>query len=127
MNVGKTEFAELDVLCYMHLLLIIKPWRACAAGIVVVSLCVCLSVTALTATYLVCKAKVRYHMVLYGVLQICNVWLSLKTLLSKVMALFAYHYCLPCSLTSSRWTEETALSSFLDEKCVHSSSAPVND
>ena len=32
-----------------------------------------MSVTALTATYLVCKTKVRYHRVVYGVLQICNV------------------------------------------------------
>ena len=63
-------------------------------------------------------------MVIYDVLQICNVWLSLKVLLSKVMALFAYHYCLPRSLTSSRWTEETAVSS---EECVRSSIAPVNN
>ena len=100
---------------------------ACAAGVTVVSLYVCLSVTTLTATYLVRKAKVRYHMVLYGVLQICNVWLLLKTLLSKVMALFAYYYCLPRSLASSRWTEETAVSSFLDEECVCSLIVPVND
>ena len=105
----------------------INPRRACTAGITVVSLCVCLSVTAVTATYLVRKAKVRYHMVLYSDLQICNMWLSLKTLLSKVMALFAYHYCLPRSLASSRWTEETAVSSFLDEECVCSLIVPVND
>ena len=45
---------------------------------------VCLSITALTATYLICKAKVRYHRILYGVLQICNVWISLKTLVQKL-------------------------------------------
>ena len=73
--------------------------------------CVCLSVTVLAATYLVCKAKVRYHRVLNGVLQICNVGISLKTLHSKVMVLFAYHHRLPQSLKSSRWTEETAVSS----------------
>ena len=93
----------------------------CAARVTVVSLTVCvcvctvsvcLSVTTLTATYLVCKTKVRYHRVLYGVLQTCNVWISLKMLRSKVMALFAYHRCLPHSLKSSRWTEETAVSSF---------------
>ena len=77
-----------------------------------VCVCVCLSATALTATYLVCKAKVRHHRVIYGVLQIYNVWISLKTLRSKVMALFAYHRCLPYSLKSSRWTEEPAVSSF---------------
>ena len=78
------------------------PRHACTAGVTVVSLCVCWSVSALTATYLIRKGKVRYHMVLYSVLQICNMWLSLKTLLSKVMALFAYHYCLPRSLTSAQ-------------------------
>ena len=42
---------------------------------VCVCVCVCVSVTALIATYLICKAKMRYHTcrVLYGVLQICNV------------------------------------------------------
>ena len=70
-----------------------------------VCLSVCLSVTMLAATYLACK-------VLYGVLQICNVWISLKTFRSKVMALFAYHRCLPHSLKSSRWTEETVVNSF---------------
>ena len=54
---------------------------------VCVCVCVCLSVTALTTTYLVCKAKVRYHRVLYGVLQICNMLIQLRTLRSKVMAL----------------------------------------
>ena len=95
---------------------------ACAARVTVVSLSVCvsicLSVTVLTATYLICKAKVRYHRVLYGVLQICNVWTLLKKLRSKVMALFAYHCCLPHSLKRSRWTEETAVSCFQDEECA---------
>ena len=50
---------------------------------------VCVStVTALTATYIILKSMVRYHRGLHGVLNICNVWLSLKTLCSKVMALF---------------------------------------
>ena len=86
---------------------------ACARG-TVVSLCVCvcvcmcmcvyLSVTTLTAAYIILKSKVRYHRGLHGVLNICNVWLSLKTLCSKVMASFTYHGCLPHSLTSSRRT-----------------------
>ena len=78
---------------------------ACARG-TVVGLCVCvyLSVTALTATYIILKSKVRYHRGLHGVFNICNVWLSLKTLYSKVMASFTYHGCLPRSLTSSRRT-----------------------
>ena len=73
---------------------------------------VCLSVTVLTAANFVCKAKVRYHRVLHDIIQICNVWISLKTLRPKVMVLFAYHRCLPRSLKSSRWTKDTAASSF---------------
>ena len=44
----------------------------------------------------------RYHRVFMVFLHICNVWLSLKTLYSKVMASFAYHCCLPYSLISSQ-------------------------
>ena len=82
-----------------------------------VCLSVCLSVCLLPTNF-VCKAKVRYHRVLHDVLQTCNVWISIKTLCSKVMALFAYHHCLPRSLKSSRWTEEAAVSSF-KTKSVH--------
>ena len=94
---------------------VINPQRMRSKGYSSQFVCVCVSVTTLTATYLVYKAKVRYHRVLYGVLQICNVWISLKTLCSKVMALFAYHRC---SLKSSRWTEETAVVLF-KTKSVH--------
>ena len=85
--------------------IILLTLSACARG-TVVTLCVCvcvcvyLSVTALTATYIILKSKVRYQRGLHGVLNICNVWLSLKTLCSKVMASFAYHGCLPRSLHS---------------------------
>ena len=54
-------------------------------------MCVCVyvyaysSVTVLIATYLVCKAKVRY-----GILQICNVHVDFaENPLFKVMVLFA--------------------------------------
>ena len=40
--------------------------------------CVCLSVTALAATYLVCMSKVRHHRVPCRLLKICIVWTSLK-------------------------------------------------
>ena len=83
-----------------------------------VCVCVCLSVTALTTTYLICKAKVRYHRVLYGVLQICNMLIQLRTLRSKVMALLAYHCCLPYSLMSYLWIEEIAVGSFQNEECA---------
>ena len=72
---------------YLHSLTL----SACAARVTIVNLSVGLSVTALTATNFVCKAMVRYHRVLHDVLQIYNVWISLKTLRSKVMALFVSH------------------------------------
>ena len=37
-----------------------------------------LSVTAVSATYMIFESKMRYHWVLCGVLQICNVWFSLR-------------------------------------------------
>ena len=61
-------------------------------------------------------------MVLYGDLQ-CVAFA--KNTSFKIYGL--YHYCLLRSLMSSRWTEETAVSYFLDEGCVRSSIAPVND
>ena len=80
----------------------------CVQGYILCTLGVCvsvyLSVTTLTATYNILKSKVRYHGVLHDVLNICNVWLSLKPLCSKVMASFTCHACLPCSLTSSQRT-----------------------
>ena len=43
------------------------------------------------------------------------VWPSLKTLCSTVLASFLDCHCLPRFLTSSRWTEETAIASFQRE------------
>ena len=40
--------------------------------------CVCMSVTALAATYLVCMSKVRHHGVPCRLLKNCIVWISLK-------------------------------------------------
>ena len=45
----------------------------------VVILCVCVSVTTLAATYLVCKSKLRCYTVSYGVPNVCIVWNPLKT------------------------------------------------
>ena len=42
------------------------------------SCCVCVSVTALVATYLVYMSKVRQHTVSCRLLKICIVWTSLK-------------------------------------------------
>ena len=43
-----------------------------------VCVCVCLSVTALAATYLVCMSKLRHHRVPCRLLKLCIVWISLK-------------------------------------------------
>ena len=43
-----------------------------------VCLSVCLSVTALAATYLVCMSKLRHHRVPCRLLKLCIVWISLK-------------------------------------------------
>lgn len=50
-----------------------------------------LSVTVLTATNFVCKAKVRYRRVLHDILQICNLRILLKLLRSKSYGVI----CLP--------------------------------
>ena len=65
------------------------------------SVCVCLSVTTLAAIYLVFTSKIRCLRVLYGVFQICNVWLLLRILCLKVLASSADHSGLPRFLTSS--------------------------
>ena len=50
-----------------------------------------MSVTALTATYLVYMSKARQHTVSCRLLKICIVWASLKTFCSRDMTLFACH------------------------------------
>ncbi len=75
------------------------------------SLClsVCLSVCyheILSAAYLVCTSKTKFYRVVYGVFKVFVVWISLKTLPSKVLATSAGHRCLPHSLASFRWTKE---------------------
>ena len=77
-----------------------------------------LSVITLAATYLICSSKIGRPRILYGVFQIFNVWLLLKMLCFKVLASFADHRSLPCSLTSSRWTKEPAMASFLGKEYV---------
>ena len=48
----------------------------------------CVSVTALAATYLVYKSQVRCYKVLGGVSNQCVVWILLKTLCSPVLPSF---------------------------------------
>jgi hypothetical protein len=50
------------------------------------------------------------------------VWISLKTLCSKVLATFADHYCLLCLLMSSRSMKGTASDHFISRLVVCRSS-----
>ena len=54
-----------------------------------VYLCICVSVTKLAATYLVCGSKVQLCKVPYDVPNTCIAWISLKTLCPPVLASFA--------------------------------------
>ena len=69
------------------------------------SLCVCLSVIVLAATYFVYKSQVRCYKVPCGISMLCIVWSSLKTLVSPVLESFAYNRCLPHSLDRMNSTE----------------------
>jgi hypothetical protein len=53
------------------------------------------------------------------------VWLSLKTLCSRVLASFTGHRRLSCFLASFRWTMETAMTSFQLEEYVWSAIDPT--
>ena len=46
------------------------------------------------------------------------VWISLKTLCSKVLTTFAHHCCFICFLLSSRSMKVTATASFQEDQCV---------
>ena len=59
------------------------------ARVTVVILCICVSVTTLTATYLVCESKVQFYKVPYSVPNACIVYISLKMLCSPALASFA--------------------------------------
>ena len=63
---------------------------------------VCLSVTKLAATYLVCKSKLRCYTILYGVPNACIVWISLKTLCLPVLTSFADGKLLDFSLSGTQ-------------------------
>ena len=91
---------------------------------VCVCVCVCVSTTK-SATYLVYTSKTKCHRVLYDVFKVFVVWLSLKTLCSRVLASFAGHHRLPCSPVTSRWTKETAVTSFQHEECACLAIAPI--
>ena len=80
----------------------------------------------LAATYLVYTSQVRFHRVIYAVIKVLVVWLSLKTLCSKVLTWFSDHNCLAGFMTRSRWTKETAMASFQQDWCVEVVVAPTD-
>ena len=69
--------------------------------LVVLSVCVCVSVTTKSAAYLVYTSKAKCHRVLYSVFKIFVLWLSLKTLRLKVLESFTDYHCLHLFLRSS--------------------------
>ena len=87
---------------------------------VVICVCasVCLSVSLLPQNQ-VPTSFLRRKQILYGVSNVFTVWLSLKILLSRVMAPFAGHCCLPRSLANVRRPNETAMASFQLEKYIY--------
>ena len=104
-------------------LVLLNPWRMrCRVTVVILCVCVCvclsvcLSIAAKSAAYLVFTLQTKFYRVLYGVFNVFTVWLSLKTLCSRVLASFAGHRCLPRSLASFQWTNEIAMASFQLEK-----------
>ena len=77
-----------------YISLFINTRRACTARVTVLSLyvcvCVCESVTSLTAMPLTHRYKVRYESNKNALLKVFESWISLKILCSKVTALFAH-------------------------------------
>ena len=82
---------------------IINPWRM-RHRVTVVILCVCLSVTKLAATYLVCESKVQHYKDSYGVPNAWFVWILLKTLCLSVLVSFADSKLLDFSQASDSLT-----------------------
>ena len=76
--------------------------------------CMCVSVSALAATYLFYMLKTICH---HGSFEICIVWILLKMLCSKILATFADHRCLLRFLLSFQLIKETATSSFQEDVC----------
>ena len=85
---------------------------------VVVSLCVYVFVYHASCYMPHFASKIRCLRFFNGVFQICNVWLLLRVLCSKVLVSFADHCGLPHSLTSSQWTKEPGMAYFQHEECV---------
>ena len=86
--------------------------------VTVIVLSVCVSTTELAASYLVHLLKVGCHSAFCTDLNICIVWISLKTLCSKGLVTFNDNLCLLHFLTSSRWTKVIVVAPFQKDQCV---------
>ena len=80
-------------------------------------LCVCLSVTALTATYAIFKSNVRYHRVLHGVLNILQHVAFAENALFKSYGV-VYLPRLPSTLPDELLTDVRKSSGFLSRRIV---------
>ena len=74
----------------------------CVSVWVCVCVCVCVCLTELAATY---ACAIRLSVLLSTYVEF--VWISLKTLCSKVLVKFADHLCLLRFLMNSRWTRDS--------------------
>ena len=73
---------------------LINPLRM-RSRVTVVVLCVCLSVTTLVARELISTVQACYQRNQHDTSKVFNTWISLKTLCSKVMALFTLRSARP--------------------------------
>ena len=117
------------------IVIVSNPQRACARGTVVVlsvcvcvCVCVCLSVCYQVSCYMyvprLCVSSELSKGSLWHFQDFYHVALA-KTLCSPVVASFAYSSHLPLPLASSQLTEETAMGSFHNKKCIGQATAPV--
>jgi hypothetical protein len=102
-----------------------SDWSECynhGRTVVVHSVClsVCVSVTTRSAAYFIFMSKTKFCRGLYDVLKVFIMWLSVKTLHSRVLASFAGHRRLPRSLAKFRWTKETAIWLLFNSKSIYS-------
>ena len=83
--------AVVDVTAMSRFIIHLPSARMRSEGYGTQFVCVCVSVPLLTATPLTYGYKVRYESKANMVLKVCDSWILLKILCSKVTALFAHH------------------------------------
>ena len=82
-------------------------------------MCVCLSVTTKSAAYLNFMSQTKLYRVLYGVFNVFTVWLSLKTLRSRILAPFGGHVLPPSSLPDELSTDKRYSDGFFSIRKVY--------